>query len=320
MELRQLRYFAAVATMGSFSRASVHLHIAQSALSRQIQALEEEIGVALIIRSKQGLQLTEAGNLLLVRAMSINDQVHSIKKDTLEYSEIPKGDLRVGTLPTAGSLLVPRALSKLVRSFPEVRVQVHGGMSGVVGEWLRDDKIDVALMHSPWWGTDLITEPLAYAQMVVIISDNQPMHNAPVERKEHYTFHDVTRMPLIMSKAKDTQRILLEREATIRGASLNVVLEADNMATIFAMVQEGVGASVVAYSAIHSLLSQGGVKVFPLVDPVIWADLSIVTSAKRTVTAAMRAYISCVKAESKRLMEREDIPKQYFTLVSPSRT
>ena len=91
MELRQLRYFVAVARFQSFSRAAEHLHVAQSAVSRQVQSLEEELGVVLIARGNKQVRLTEAGTLLLNRATGVINELRNVSEDVLAYAEAPKG-------------------------------------------------------------------------------------------------------------------------------------------------------------------------------------------------------------------------------------
>jgi LysR family nitrogen assimilation transcriptional regulator len=256
---------------------------------------------------------------VLSRATAIVEQVRSLREDVREYSQVPKGELRLGILPLSTELLIPRALSNLIRNAPLVRVSVRSGMSGAVGDWLRTDQIDVAVMHSPWSGTDLISEPIIYGQMVLVLPSKEATTSLGVPEQERYALREIATMPLIVTEAGNIQRTLLEREAAVQGLTLNTVLEADSVATIVTLVREGLGCTVVAYSAVHSLLRQGGLRVVPLADPVIWTDLSIVTSSKRPVTAAMRAYIACVKAEVKRLTERDDIPQAYFALAPPPR-
>lgn len=314
MDLRQLRYFTAVVTLGSFSRASAHLHVAQSAISRQVQALEEEVGVSLILRRKPRLQPTEAGSLLMERAAAIIEQVRTLRDDVREYAEVPKGVLRVGVVPFTSQLFMPRAVATFVREFTEVHVQIKTAMSGVLLGWLRDDLIDIAAMHSPWSGMEFACEPLAHSRMVVVLPPARPAGRIGFEVKDRYTLRELAAMPLILTTADNPQRVLLEGAALSHGLALNVVLEADNLGTILSLVEEGVGCTVIAYGAVHKLLGSGTVRMATL-DETIRTDICLVTDGKRPVTAAMRRFRGCVRAEVEAVNERGDLPAQFFQLA-----
>lgn len=311
MDLRQLRYFSAVANLGSFSRAAEQLHVAQSAISRQVQALEEEIGVDLL-RRKPKLQPTEAGILLLERAAAIIGQVRTLRDDVREYAEVPKGVLRIGMVPFSGQGFIPRAITNFVREFGDVRVQVHTAMSGVLIGWLRNDTIDVALMHSPWAGLDFACEPLVYGGMVLVLPPGPS--GTLCHGDGPFTLAQVAPLPLILATTENPQRVLLDGAALAQGLTLNVVLEADNLATILSLVHEGLGCTVIAYGAVHPMLAAGAVRIAHLTDP-IRTDVSFVINAMRPVTAAIRQFRGVVRAEVDTVAARGDMPPQFFQLA-----
>ncbi len=317
MELRQLKYFIAVAQLESFSRAAEHLHVAQSAISRQVQSLEEEMGVALLIRSNRRLQLTEAGILFLQRAESILEQLRTVRRDVHEFADVPKGTLRIGVLPFTGELLMPRVLARYAANFPDVRVHVRSGMSGFVSDWLNKDRIDLAVMHSPWSGPNLVVEPLVFGQMVVVLPpSSDAMRRLGIPEKDVYDLDDLATLPLILTSVGHAQRVLIDRESATRGFSPNVVLEADSIGIITALVHEGAGCTVIAYTATHSAVLRGEVRVAPLRAPGIRTDVSIVTRSDRPVTAAMRKMIVYLKDALQNYSESGELPKEYFQLIS----
>ena len=108
MDLRALRYFVHVAEARSFSKAAVQLRIAQPALSRQIRKLEDEVGLALILRTRRQLELTDAGLLLLQRAHSLLRQAAQTADDVRAHGSRVQGTLTLGVSPTICEALVPR--------------------------------------------------------------------------------------------------------------------------------------------------------------------------------------------------------------------
>ena len=316
MELRQLRYFVAVVNTGSFSRAAEQLHVAQSAVSRQIQSLEEEMGVPLILRGKPNLKPTEAGLLFLERATAIVGLVRSLREEVNEKSDIPKGVLRVGAVPYTSRLFLPQAISKYRKNFPDVRMQIRTAMSGDLLERLRDDQIDLAVMHSPWTKMELITEPLIYSQMVVVMPPLGLSSHLGLRNQKVYTFAEIASLPLILTTPVNPQRLLIDREIIARGLALNVIVEADNLGTILALVRAGVGCTVIAYGAIHEALTSRVVRIADLEPPGIRTDISLVTNTRKPVTGAVRMFKEYLQASAVELVLRGEMPPQYLQMAS----
>ena len=319
MELRQLRYFVAVARFQSFSRAAEHLHVAQSAVSRQVQSLEEELGVVLIARSNKQVRLTEAGTLLLNRATGVINELRNVSEDVLAYAEAPKGSLRIGVLPFSGELLMPRILTKFTKNFPEVRIHLRSGVSTFIGEWLNDERIDLGIMDSTQVGQNLVAEAVVVGRMVVVLPSPQVTQRLGIPDKEVYEFRDLAASPLILTSSGHTQRRLIESAAAECGFAPRIALEADNIGIITACVQAGVGCTVLAYTAAHNALKRGEVRIAPLINPAIRTDMSIVKRRDRPVTAAMRSMINYIKQELGELSASGELPGEYFKLLRRSK-
>ena len=143
MELRHLRYFAAVAAHGSFSRAANNLHLTQPALSRQVKDLEHELGVPLFLRGKNAVTLTEAGEIfyeeardLLARADQAIQRVRGESKSEL---------LRVGYGPSLTAGILPRALERFQAAVPRVRIELEDLSPREMGEKVRTGLLDLVI-------------------------------------------------------------------------------------------------------------------------------------------------------------------------------
>ena len=130
MDLRALRYFVHVAEARSFSKAAVQLRIAQPALSRQIRKLEDEVGIALILRTRRQLELTDAGLLLLQRAHSLLRQAAQTADDVRAHGSRVQGTLTLGVSPTICEALVPRIARECATLHPELHLNFVEGFSG----------------------------------------------------------------------------------------------------------------------------------------------------------------------------------------------
>lgn len=151
MDLRQLEYFVAVAEEGSFTRGARRLHSAQSAASASVARLEREIGQPLFLRESRGLELTEAGRVLLARARSIQDQAHGARAELDALRDGLVGTVTIGTILAFGSTVLPRALDVFHRRFPGITIQL-GLSAGPIDEHLgklRNGVFDLVLVPVP---------------------------------------------------------------------------------------------------------------------------------------------------------------------------
>lgn len=143
MDLRQLRYFAAVARERNFTRAAEQLHIAQPPLSRQIQLLEEELGVTLLVRNNRPIRLTDAGRLLYEQALQVLDRVDHMKDATRRMGQNRNRLLSVGFVPSTLYGGLPTLVRKLRQNAPGMDIQLLEMLSAQQIPALKTGRIDV---------------------------------------------------------------------------------------------------------------------------------------------------------------------------------
>ncbi|TAG09720.1 MAG: LysR family transcriptional regulator [Verrucomicrobia bacterium] len=124
VELRHLRYLRAVADAGSFTRAAAEIGLTQPTLSQQIAQLEQGLGVELLTRSRRECRLTPAGEMVMQYAGRILGDVDALKRSLDDMSELRRGTLRIGALPTLAQCLLPRVLTRFHQAHPDIRVTV----------------------------------------------------------------------------------------------------------------------------------------------------------------------------------------------------
>jgi LysR family nitrogen assimilation transcriptional regulator len=147
MDLRQLDCFVHVAELGSFTRASRLLGIAQPALSRHVRALETELHQTLFLRTGRGVTLTEPGKRLLAHGRGILQQVDRARLDLEEHRGAPVGHLAIGLPPSVGRLLTTPLVVAFRERFPKATLTVVEGLSAYVLEWLLQGRVDVAVVY-----------------------------------------------------------------------------------------------------------------------------------------------------------------------------
>ncbi len=149
MELRHLRYFAAVAELRNVTQAARRLHVAQPALSRQIQDLEEELGLKLIERSTRGIKLTETGKFFADEARAVLARVEEALRAVRALGRGEIGELRVGYAPSPTREILPRALAAFQKAAPSVRVTLLDLASDDLERALLDERVHLCIMVKP---------------------------------------------------------------------------------------------------------------------------------------------------------------------------
>jgi DNA-binding transcriptional LysR family regulator len=178
VELRQMRYFVAVAERRSFTRAAQHLYVAQQALSQQVKALEDKLGVRLLDRTSRRVELTAAGaeyladcRRLLAAAARAEDRVRAVAGGTA-------GRLRVAYTLTAVYDTIPRLVEHLARELPGLKVDTREMFAGDVCRALREGRCDVAIAPMTGYPTDLAQRTIRREPMRAAVADHHRLATA----------------------------------------------------------------------------------------------------------------------------------------------
>src|ERR1700722_597502 len=240
MELRSLGYFVRIAELGSITRAAAHLRVAQPALTRQVQRLEEELGAALFPRVNRGVRLTEAGQRLLDSATRILRDVERTADEIRAHDAFPSGNSMLGVTPTLRPVLVPELFARMRQQFPNIELKVvHAGMVRLE-EMLVDGRIDGALLSELSRSRLIGSTRLAEEEMVLV---TRPGTRAPGV----VTAAELRRTNLILG---DGLRAAMDALLAGWGIELKVDVELNDHETIRRMVQQGVGASILPHASV----------------------------------------------------------------------
>jgi len=239
VRFRQLRYFVSVAETGSFTKASGMLNIAQPALSNQIGTLETELGVRLLDRRSNGVEVTPAGSHLLERAKEIISLLNDTKESVKRFGQSSRIKINVGLPTTTTGIMAIPLLEKFSRSHPEVNLQIVEGMTGHLEKWLLQEEIGVALLFAAPETERLSVQHIGQERLVVI----GPFQGDMCMR-ETLRFGEVVNLPIIHSTPAHQLRRMLDRMAARICQPINYVAEIDSLAQINLMVRAGRGYTV----------------------------------------------------------------------------
>ena len=287
MELRELRNFTRVARAGSVSRAAAELRLAQPALSRQIKKLEYELGVPLFIRHGRGVRLSQAGLRLLERAEAIAHLVHRTSTEIKDESVTARGRFTIGVPPAAGRILIPSFVARFQEAWPNVTLHMREGVASLLQEWLLDRRIDLAVLHNPPHLEALEIVPLLRERMWVI--GPPAKQSSRLKTSAIFRIRDLGALPLILPNNAHTNRRLVEDAALDHGVRLNIKIEADSVAFAKAMVERGLGYTVLTYAAVQDEVSQKKLTAYPIARPALVTSVTVVTLRDRGQSQVTRA-------------------------------
>jgi len=277
MELYQLRSFAAVAESGHLTRAADRLHISQPALSAQIKALEDELGVALFDRHPSGMELTHAGRSLLPEAHKVVAAAQVLRSHASAFKGEVAGRVRVGTVSDPEFIRVGDLLAEALQTFPLLEIELHNEVSGTAFEKVRDGALDASFYYGSLAHpavTSLPLRDLAY-RVVAPVAWRERVENAP--------WDEIVAMPWVMTPPISTHSVLAGELFREHGVSPARRVEADHEAVISSLVVAGLGVSLMREDLAVEASGAGNV--------VLWGD-------KRLQTTLSFVYLA----------EREDEP------------
>lgn len=185
MDTVRLTVFRAVATLGSFTSAAKSLRYTQSAVSRQIAALEDDLAVALFDREARGVRLTEEGRVLLAHAEAVLDRLDVARRELAALRAVDGGRLRIGAFATAEAALVPKAMVAFQEDFPNVELSLSDGLTATLVTRLRAGELDVAVVnHGPALDGLTTHHLLDDPQFVALPPDHRLAHRKSVRLTE----------------------------------------------------------------------------------------------------------------------------------------
>jgi LysR family nitrogen assimilation transcriptional regulator len=287
MDLVRLQTFVAVAQAGSMSRAAAALHISQPALSRQVHALEEELGQRLLERTGRGVVPTESGLALLGHADEIFARAQVARADMLDRQANPRGRVVVGLPPRVAYVLTADLVEQFSQRFPDATITVEENLSIRLRESLVAGRADLALMFDPPNSPQMTTDTLLREPLVLISTTPLPARirlDAVAARK------------LVMPSGPNALRQLLESHMRARGMSLRVLAEVDSVQTVLSLVARGVADTVLPLSAVRIWTWPAPYHVATLAEPAIRNRLVLGIARARPATQLSRFTADALRA------------------------
>lgn len=301
MDLKQLSYFVRVAEMGSFTRASIVLDIAQPALSRQVRLLEVELRQNLLIRNGRGITLTEAGKVLLEHSRGVLHQMERLREELSRVRGSLAGRVAVGLPPTLGRILAVPLTREFKARMPDATLAIVDGLSKTMQESLLTGQLDIALVYNALPTPGIELRPLLQDELLLVQGRlDQVAENGPVE------LADIADYPLIIPGRPNALRMHVETALLNISAQPRIAMEVNSVATILDLVADGVGCAILSPHAVLTAAQPERFTLRRIVNPGLFPLLSLATSADRPATSTQQATLDMLERIAREVLQPPD--------------
>jgi DNA-binding transcriptional LysR family regulator len=287
VELYQLRSFVVVAEHGHLTRAADKLHISQPALSAQIRALEDELGIELFERKPTGMVLTGAGKQLVAQAQELLSSAQTLRENARSMKGEVAGVVRLGTLSDPQFIRVGDLLSAAVERYPLLEIQLHHEVSGAAFEKVRDGELDASFYYGEF------THPSVASIGLREITYRIVAPAAWKDRIERAGWSDIAGEPWVMTPHISTHHQLASALFREHGIAPTKVVEADDEVVVGSLVVSGLGMGLMREDLAVEKAHDGEVCLWR--DVRLSTTLQFVYSREREQDLAMHALLETLK-------------------------
>lgn len=296
LEYFRLKVFRTVAEQESFRKASELLNITQPAVSQQVHALEEELGVTLLDRSGSRMSVTPAGKVLLRYAQKSAGMAAEAETELAAMQGEMAGALRIGASTTVAQYILPRMLARFRRYHPRVTISVISGNTEWAVEALLRGEIMAGVIEGPVSSAEIHKQKLLDDRMALIVPGGHAW-----ARQETVALEKLPEIPLLMRERGSGSRRVVEaalRKAGMRMGRLQIEMELDTTGAIIAGVEAGLGAGFVSLVAVEKEQRMGLVKALAVTGLEIVRPITLIRRAGPQVEGPAKAFEEFAAAEA----------------------
>lgn len=265
MNSKQFLYAIRLAETLNFSQVAEKLNISQPALSKQILALENEMGVKLFDRSHTPMTLTPAGEYFIRQARELLYREDQLYRAMEQFRSGESGRLVIGISPFRTLYMIPNVVKQVREKFPGVQVFLHEAGSDTLRKEIAEGKYDFAIVNLPVEESVLNTTPLAQDTLALAVPDNMLDMLPPAVRDQgSIDLKDCAALPFIVVGKNQEMRILFDRLCTQADFIPNIAMEVVGLTTAWAMAHAGIGATILPLQFLSSETFDQDITLFTL--------------------------------------------------------
>jgi DNA-binding transcriptional LysR family regulator len=252
VDLRQLEIIRAIAESGSFTAAGHNLHVSQSAISRQILLLEDELKTPVFLRIGRRIRITPAGEALLQLSHRVFQDLTDTVAAISDSQETLRGTVRILGGMTVCLYVFPPLLSELSKQHPAIEVKIVNDSTERCVQHLRAGTGDIALLTLPIRDADMVTVPVLQEELLVVTSAKHPL-----SKKRRVNAQDLANQPFVLFESGSNTRRVVDEFFASAGIEPRIVMETENVEILKALVRHGHGITIVSYQSVARDVASG---------------------------------------------------------------
>ncbi len=290
MTIIQLQYLIEVANCGSFSGASERCFVTQPSLSMQIKALEDELGVVLLDRSKKPVIPTDAGNVVIAQAQETLHAYNYIRESVAELKGETSGKLRLGVIPTIAPYLLHKFIPDFVKEFPRVELEIREMITADIIEALKHDNIDAAIVASGTCGDGIVEHDLFSDRFYAYVSPENPLFERTNIRIEDIDLKDL----ILLSRGNCMRDQIIELCQARRSVPSHYYFESGSLDTLMRIVDCTACLTIIPEMALEYIPAERRAQVKTLAKGATSRRIAIVvrrTYVKNSIISALESTI-----------------------------
>ncbi|GCE45921.1 LysR family transcriptional activator of glutamate synthase operon/LysR family cyn operon transcriptional activator [Thermosporothrix hazakensis] len=296
MEFRQLTYFLAAAHTQNFRKAAELCLVTQPALSRQIAALESELGLKLFKREKQRVELTAAGQAFVAYAKETLDVLQRGEQELVRWQEGQKGVLLIGCNHSLAAAFLPSLLATFYKRYPEMRLKVLVSTSDRVVRMVERGEVDLGFIYDPSVRSDVVVVKELFRQpLQALVSTQHPfVQKAP-------TLSQILTEPLILLGEETRLRKVIERMCMQRGLEVQPAIEIGSVAGLKELIKQGCGVSLIPPALLWPPQETDGLTLLPVSDITESFTFALVYRRLGSLAVPARQFINTIIEQTAKL-------------------
>ena len=293
MDLSRLKLFVQVADAGSLSKAAVLLDSAQSAISRQIAALERECGRHLFDRTGRGVALTEFGKRVYPHIKALISEADRVESLMNGKDELPAGEVRIGLMPSVAELLVATIFKRVRERFPDIKLRVFEGSNGQLDEFVSTGRVDLAVLYRYGRAERKNEDALFVVDTYLVGAPGDRITSHPT-----ISFANLNGLPLVLPGVPNGLRVTLDQLARRQkeGFVLSIKMEADSLPIQRSMASHGEAYAVHGGVVVWRDVQAGVVSASRIVNPGIKRTMVLASTSQHSLSLAARETAKIVRA------------------------
>ncbi|RKN79131.1 LysR family transcriptional regulator [Paenibacillus ginsengarvi] len=291
MELRQIQYFIEVAKLEHVTEASYVLHVAQSAVSRQIFKLEEELGVDLFIRDGRKVRLTPIGKMFLGHMQQALQVIEKAQQEIEDYLDPKRGTIKIGFPSSLASHLLPMVISAFREKYPQVQFQLQHGSYRELIDLVAKGTLNLSLIGPVPKGSKQINGDTLFLEKIVALLPK----DHPLADQQSLKLSQLRSDMFVLFPEGFILRDLVIEACGAQGFEPKISFEGDEIDAIKGLVAAGLGITLLPEIALNDNIPRSTVKIH-LQDPQVTRTVGLITPATRELTPTEKLFYDFIKA------------------------